>query len=84
MTDWESLIRERFQTKDGRMEELHVLQGPTFPCAFYAGPVDALYHLGGRGMVYTPRFNGTSFYHRTQDEALDAVIRMRTELGLNQ
>lgn len=81
MIGWESLIRERFQTKNGRMEELHVLQGPTFPCAFYAGPVDSRYRLGGRGMVYTPRFNATSFYHCTQDEALDAIIRMRAELG---
>lgn len=41
MSDWKSLLRERFATKDGRIEELHILQGPTCPGVFYAGPVPA-------------------------------------------
>src|SRR4029077_7552242 len=80
MDAWKSLLKERFTTKDGRIEELHILQGPTYPCEFYAGPIFERYRLGGSGMAREPRFNGTSFYHRTQDEALDAIIRMRAKL----
>lgn len=82
MSDWKSLLKERFTTKDGRVEELHILQGPTYPCAFYAGPILERYRLDGRGMEWQPRFNDTCFYHRTQDEALDEIIRMRAEFEL--
>ena len=81
MSDWKSLLKERFTTKDGRIEELHILQGSTYPCEFYVGPILARYRLDGRGgMELLPRFNGTRYYHRTQDEALNEIIRMRTEL----
>jgi len=78
---WKSLIKERFTTKDGHVKELHVLEGPTHPCMFYAGPVYARYSVCGKGMDYAPCFNATSFYHRTQDEALEAVLRIREDLG---
>ncbi len=78
MSDWKSLLKERFATKDGRIEELHILQGPTG--AFYVGPIFERFHLGGRGIEYMPRFNDTYFYHRTQDEALDEITRMRAEM----
>lgn len=78
MSDWQSLFKERFTTKWGRIEELHILQGPTYPCEFYAGPI--LERFGGRGREFLPRFNDTHFYHRTQDEALDGIISMREAL----
>jgi hypothetical protein len=80
MSDWKSLLKERLTTKDGSAEELHILQGPTCPCEFYAGPIFERYRLDGRGMERQPRFNDTRFYHRTQDEALVEIIRMRVEL----
>ena len=80
MSNWKSLLKERFTTKEGRVEELHILQGPTFPCEFYAGPIFERFRLEGRGMEQEPRFNDTCFYHRTQDEALNEIIRMCAEL----
>lgn len=73
---WKSLIKERFTTKDGFIEELHILQGPTYPCEFYAGPVHERYALNGRDLEYEPRFNATGFYHRSQNEALNELLRM--------
>lgn len=32
-SDWNSLLKESFVTKEGRFEELHILQGLTFPVA---------------------------------------------------
>jgi len=57
MSDWKSLLKERFTTKDGRVEELHILQGPTYPCEFYAGPILERYRKGKprRGGRYAGR-----------------------------
>ena len=55
MSAWKSLLKERFSTKDGRVEELHILQGSTY---FYAGPIFERYRFDGRSMGLTPRFNG--------------------------
>jgi hypothetical protein len=76
MSAWKSLLKERFTTKEGLVEELYILQGPTYPHAFYAGPILERYC----GIECLPRFNDACFYHRTQDAALDEVIRMRAEL----
>lgn len=67
-TLWKSLLKTTVTTKDGRVEDLHILQGPTYPCMFYAGPIF--------DTECTPRFNGTPYYHRTQEEALNAILRM--------
>lgn len=79
MSDWKSLLKEKFMTQNGQVEQLHILQGPTYPCEFYAGPIFERFRPDGPGMEYQPRFNGTHFYRRTQDEALDEIIRMRAE-----
>lgn len=69
---WKVQLKERFVSLDGSTEELFVLKGPTYPCEFYAGPI-----ISNMLGAVTPRFNATSFYHRTEDEALTALIEMR-------
>lgn len=81
MSDWKSLLSERFRNNNGCMEELHILQESTYPGAFYVGPVYSRYRIDGPGMAYTPRFNGTSYYHRTQDEAINALIALVGKRG---
>ena len=73
---WVVQLMERFVSRDGLVEELHILKGPTYPCEYYAGPI--LTNTIGAVM---PRWNGTGFYHRTEDEALAALIEMQAHLG---
>lgn len=69
---WKVLYEEGFSSKDGRWERLFILEGPTSPAKFYVGP--------GQDYPIIPRFNGTEFYHRTEDAAMDAFIEMKDQL----
>lgn len=61
---WKVLIEERING-----HRYGVLQGPTYPSEFYAGPfiVD---HRNGRPM---PWLNDTEHFHRTVEAALDRL-----------
>ena len=66
---WKVLYEEGFASKDGRWEQLFLLEGPTYPARFYVGP--------GQNYPIVPRLNGTEFYHRTEDDAMNAFIEMK-------
>lgn len=74
---WKSLLKEVFTARDGRREELHILQGPTYPCQFYVGPIHRTHYFDSDPI---PLYNDTSFYHRTEDEALAEILRMKTQI----
>jgi len=76
VVSWQLQLKEQFVSTDGCIEELCILKGPTYPCEFYAGPIISNSIWGVR-----PRFNATAFYHRTEDEALNALIEMRADLA---
>lgn len=50
-----------------------ILKGPTFPCCYYAG----MWSQSRTTDEVWPLWNDPRYYHRTEDEALDALIKMR-------